>query len=73
MKNKANDKISKFSRISKNISQNRRKSDVNSKHNKTKDLIDNEKIINKNISNNNLLRTNSLLPKNNVSNLEDFS
>ena len=73
IKNKANDKISKFSRISKNISQNRRKSDVNSKHNKTKDLIDNEKLINKNISNNNLLRTNSLLPKNNVSNLEDFS
>ena len=74
--NVANDKISKFTRVSKNLPKNKKKTEVNNQL----DLINNIDLINSNQNESSLMRNNSLLPskknKNNDntnSNIEDLS
>ena len=66
--NKANDKVSKFSRISKNIPQAKKRGDLMNKRIKNK-----ENLINEGSTHNNLNRVSSLLTANNLSNIEDAS
>mgnify|MGYP002859705187 CR=1 FL=1 len=72
--NKANDKVSKFSRISKNISQNKKKVELTVK--KTK-LMDNDNLINSNSNSKkveiSLERKNSLISPSDMSNMGDVS
>ena len=71
--NKANDKVSKFSRISKNISPNKKKVDLTTKKSK---LVDNDNLISNSNSKNvevSLERKNSLISPRDMSNMGDIS
>jgi hypothetical protein len=68
--NKANDKVSKFSKISKNVSHNIKKNELIK--NKTKGNFFNEELINDDIENS-LYRKKSLIPQNDNSKIDDLS